>query len=195
MRIVRPPEEYWAIWVDDEAAASVGQPDIAGTFSKKYLQADAQHRVWPSDEAFEQLKAAGNKASWKGDMLVQVIPESGTLIGDETVYLLTLSTTSLIDFKGTSRTPSGGSVSTENFITKLSKFAQQQEGVTDPSVAVIDALTSLTLGGVAAEVRILRAENKELGRTWPVIVFDPIHVEKMEPGDLLTAGDDEGADS
>jgi hypothetical protein len=122
-------------------------------------------------------------------MLVQVIPESGTLVGDETVYLLTLSTTSLIDFKGTSKTPSAGSVSEDNFITKLSQFAMKQEGVTDMSKAVIDALTSLSMGGVAAEVRILRAENKAIGATWSVIVFDPVHIEPMSEGDaLLTDG-------
>lgn len=189
VRIVRPPEEYWAIWVDDEAARSIDAPDLAGTFSKKYLQPDPTRRIWPSDEAHDQLKAAGNKASWKADILLQVIPASGTLTGDEPVYTLTLATTSLIDFKGTSRTPSSGSVSTDNFITKLSKFAMTQDGVTDPSQAVLNALTSLTLGGVAAEVRILRAENKELGRTWPVVVFDPVHIEPMEQGDLLTSGE------
>jgi hypothetical protein len=199
VRIVRAPDEYWAYWIDGSVARAIGRPDLEGTFSKKWSNPDPTRRTWPSDEVYDVLKATdgviddrGNplKASWKGDMQVQVIPESGTLIGTETVYLLTLSTTSLIEFKGSFRAPSAGSLSDDNFITKLSKFAMQQEGVTDPSKAVIDALTSLTLGGVAAEVRILRAENKNVGTTWSVISFDPVHIEPMEQGDLLTAGDE-----
>jgi|WetSurMetagenome_2_1015567.scaffolds.fasta_scaffold159806_2 hypothetical protein len=189
VRIVRSPEEYWGIWVDEEAARLVGIPEIAGSFSKKYIHADANRRVWPSDEAFDRLKAAGLKASWKGDMQVQIIPEDGNLKGDEPVYILTLSTTSLIEFKGTSKNPSSGSVSEQNFITKLSLFAIDSIGDGDQTKAVIDALTSLTMGGVAAEVRILRAENKELGRTWSVISFEPVHVEPMQAGDLLVSGD------
>jgi hypothetical protein len=191
VRIVAPPEEYWGIWVDGQAARSVGIPEIENTFSKKYIVPNANRRLWPSDEAFDALKAAGNKASWKGDILVQVIPEDGALKGDEPIYTLTLSTTSLIEFKGTSKTPAAGSVSEYNFITKLSMLAQEEE-TTNPTAAVMNALTSLTLGGVAAEVRILRAENKELGRSWSVVSFDPIHIETMQEGDaLLAPGEDE----
>ncbi|HEX9016815.1 MAG TPA: hypothetical protein VF960_12560 [Chloroflexota bacterium] len=192
VRIVKPPEEYWAIWVDDAAAASIGTPEMSGTFSKKYIHPDPTRRVWDSDLAFDQLKAAGNKPSWKGDLLLQIIPDEGQLKGDEPVYTLTLNTTSLIEFKGTSRTPEAGVVSEKNFIRKLSEFAiAEMEPGTDPKKAVLDALTSLTLGGIAAEVRIVRAENKELGRTWPVIVFDPVLIQTMEPGDaLLGPGDD-----
>lgn len=180
VRIVRPPEEYYAIWIDSGVALSIGRTDLDGTFSKEYINPDPDRKVWPSDEVYPDLRRAGHKGAWKGDILVQIIPEDGQLKGDETVYVLTLSTTSLIEFKGSSRAPLEGSVSDENFITKLSNFAQSHapDG-TDPGQAVMDALESLTLGGVAAEVRILRAENKELGRTWPVIVFDPIHVEDM----------------
>ena len=201
VRIVRPPEEYWAIWIDGSVARGFNRPDLEGTFSKKYIHPDPDRKVWPSDEVYEELRAAdlvddrGNpvKSAWKGDILLQIIPDEGMLTGEETVYLLTLSTTSLIDFKGTSRAPSEGSVSEDNFITKLSNFAQSQEGVTDPARAVLDALTSLTLGGVAAEVRILRAENKERGQSWSVVVFDPIHVEPMDAPPALGDGEDHEA--
>jgi hypothetical protein len=201
VRIVRPPEEYWAIWIDGSVARGISRPDLEGTFSKSYIHPDPDRKVWPSDEVYQELRSTdgltddrGNpvKPSWKGDILLQIIPDEGMLTGDEPVYLLTLSTTSLIDFKGTSRAPSEGSVSEDNFITKLSNFAQSAEGVTDPAKAVLDALTSLSLGGVAAEVRILRAENKERGQTWSVVVFDPIHVEPMD--DVPAIGDGESDD-
>jgi hypothetical protein len=190
VRIVKPPEEYWAIWVDAAAAASIDRMDLKDTFSKKFVNPDPSRRVWDSDEAFESLRDAGNKASWKADILLQIVPDSGVLTGDEPIYTLTMSTTSLIEFKGASRSPLEGSVSDQNFITKLSNMAATAEGVTDPRKAVMDALTSLTLGGVVAEVRILRAENKELNRIWSVVSFDPIHIEPMTEADnLLKSGD------
>lgn len=184
VRIVRPPEEYWAIWIDAEAAAAIQQPSLKDTFSKNYVHPDPTRRTWPSDEVFNQLKEHGFKASWKADIFVQVVPDDGQMVGDEPVYILTLSTTSLIEFKGTSRAPSEGSVTDENFITKLSKFAMENNPGTGKT-AVLDALTSLTLGGVVAEVRILRAENKELNRVWSVVSFSPVHIEPMSAGDSL----------
>lgn len=190
IRIVRPPEEYFAIWIDSEASRAIGQPELENTFSKKFLDSDPTRRTWPSDEAFERLKDAGFKSSWKGDMLVQIVPDSGTLTGEEQTYILTLSTTSLIEFKGTSKSPEAGSVSDTNFVRRLSLFALE-EATDNPKKAVLDALTSLTLGGVVAEARLIRAENKDLGRTWTVIQFAPIHIEPMQQGDrVLSAGDD-----
>jgi hypothetical protein len=201
VRIVAPPEEYWSVFLSEENARLMGRSDIGGQFSKKYVTPDANRKVWPSDEAYNAILAADLfdqygkplKASWKADLQLQIIPDDGQLKGDEPIYTLTLSTTSLIEFKGTSKSPEAGSVSPKNFIRKLSEFAMENapEG-TDPGKAVIDALTSLSMGGVAAEVRILRAENKEKGMTWSVVSFDPIHIEPMVEGDrLLGAGDED----
>lgn len=194
VRIVKPPEEYFAMYVTEQNARDLGRPELGNTFSKRYLQPDAARRVWPSDEAFDDIKAAGLlddygkplKPAWKADVLVQIMPEDGALKGDEAVHALTLSTTSVIEFKGTSKEPSKGAVSDKNFITKLSEFAQQNRADdVSPSKAVIDALTSLQGGGVVAELRIERAENKDAGRSWSVIVWDPIHIEPLGPGDAL----------
>lgn len=205
VRIVQPPEEYWAVWIDDSVAAGIGMPELAGSFSKKFIKPDPSRKVWPSDEAFDTIRNTPNlfnkegkqvKPSWKADMLVQIIPESGSLKGDEPIYVLTLSTTSVIEFKGTSKGPDTGSVSDTNFIQKLCNMAMEQalKANSDPKKAVIDALTSLTLGGVAAEVRMLRAENKDLGRSWTVVSFDPVHIEPMQEGDfLLDAGDEDAS--
>lgn len=193
VRIVKPPEEYWGMYISEANAAAFGDPSLGNTFSKSYVVADAGRRIWPSDQAFDALKAANLfdeygkpvKPSWKADMELQIIPDDGQLKGDEIIYTLTLSTTSLIEFKGTSRAPEAGSVSDMNFIRKLSLFAIENDESGNPTTAVLNALTSLTLGGVAAEVRIARAENKEKGMSWSVIVFSPIHIEPMQQGDRL----------
>lgn len=199
VRIVKPLEEYNAFWISDDNAKALGRMDIASTFSKKFYNPDPDRRVWDSDLAYDDIKARNDlvddyghplKASWKGDVLVQIIPASGSLTGEETVYTITLSTTSVIEFKGASKTPDGGVVSDKNFIRKLCEYAQENaaEGVT-PTKAVVDALTAYTLGGVVAEIRLPLAEDKVHNRRWTVIVFDPIHIEPVTAGPALEAGD------
>lgn len=192
-RIVKPLEEYWAIWISESNARQFGDPSLANTFAKRFVVADGDRKVWPSDLVYHELEKAGLyddygkplKGSWKADILLQIVPESGQLTGQEPIFTLTLPTTSVIEFKGTSKAPDAGSVSEKHFIRKLCEFAIDSAGEGDPTQAVLDALTSLTLGGVVAEARILRAENKELNRTWSVVSFDPIHIEPMQDGDLL----------
>lgn len=198
VRILRPVEEYNAIWIDNVVASSFGRPDLANTFSKNFFEPREDRRIWPSDEVYDELARANLfdskgkevKGSWKGDLYVQILPESGTLQGDETAYVITLPTTSLIEFRGSSKAPDEGAISDVNFIHKLMDFAQ--EGAEDPRKAVLDALTSYQLGGVVAEIRIGEGENKERGQRWPVLVFDPVHIEPMVEGDnLLASGDEE----
>lgn len=201
VRIVKPVEEYNAIYIDDAIARQFDRPDLANTFSKKYYQPNPDRRVWPSDEAYDELsRHVGEytdkdgkpmKHSWKGDLLVQILPEDGVLTGEETQYIMTLPTTALIEYKGASKSPEAGVASEYNFMQKLVRFAQAQEGVTDPSKAVIDALTSYAMGGVVAEVRVGNVENKTLNQSWTVPVFDPIHIEPMVEGDALLANPDE----
>jgi len=197
VRIVKPPEEYHAMYVSDANATLMHRPELSNTFSKRYIHPNPDHRVWESDLAFDDIKNAGLfddngkqiKPQWKADILLQIMPDSGTLTGDEPIYILSLSTTSVIEFKGAALNPDGGAISELNFIRKLCKFAMEADPE-HPQQAVTAALTSLTLGGVVAEVRLLPAENKELARNWTIISFDPIHIEPMFEGDLLLSGSD-----
>lgn len=196
VRIVKPLEEYWAIWIDDNIARQFGRADLANTFSKNYITPNPDRRLWPSDEAYDELKTHigeyndqyGNpmKAAWKADLLVQIVPEDGNLVGDETQYALTLSTTGVIEFRGTSKEVEKGAVSDLNFMQKLLRFGMEKapEG-TEKNRAVLDALSSYAMGGVVAEVRVAQMSNKEKNQTWTVPVFDPIHIEPMQQGDLL----------
>lgn len=198
-RIVKPVEDYMAIFIDDSIARGFEREDLAGTFSKSYFQANPDRRTWPSDDVYDELARRTDlldkdgkplKPSWKGDLLLQILPEDGTLTGEETQYILTLPTTSLIEFRGSSRDPEAGAISEFNFMQKLVRFAIAGADGIDPSKAVLDALTSYAMGGVVAEARVGRAESKERNQSWPVIIFDPIHIEPMVQGDnLIGSGD------
>lgn len=194
-RIVQPLEDYMAIWISDKVASQFGRPDLAGTFSKRYSQENPERRVWPSDEVYDELVRRTDimddydkplKPSWKGDLYLQILGDEGVLNGDETVYILTLPTTSVIEFRGASSSPEEGAISELNFMQKLMRFAVENaaDGV-EPRKAALDALTSYSMGGVVAEFRIGRAENKERGQNWPVIIADPVHIEPMVEGDAL----------
>lgn len=203
VRIVKPLEEYYAIYISEENARIMGRTELANTFSKKFMVHDDSRRVWDSDLAFEDIKnypglvdnfGKALKPAWKGDVLVQIVPEDGKLTGSEPVYILTLSATSVVEFKGSYSAPEKGYVSDHNFMQKLSLYAM--DASTDRSKealmrAITSALTSYTMGGVVAEVRILPAENKDMGTTWSVVSFDPIHVEPFFENDMLTDGSDE----
>jgi len=205
VRIVKPPESYKGYFITDKVAALIGQPELAGNFSKKYDVPDANRQVWDSDLAYDDIDRLAKtgtvfddvtgrplKSQWKGDMLVQIFPDSGSLTGEEPIYTLSLPATSLVEFRGSYRDPSAGSVSEFNFIHKLAQFAAGGvEGEVEQNKAIIAAMTSLTLGGVAADVRILPAENKETKTSWSVLSFDPIHVEPMTGDDQILIGDGE----
>jgi hypothetical protein len=199
VRIMGLPDEYFVYWIDDEIATAIDCPaSFIGKPSKKYLKPDPTRQVWESDELYDAIRAAGFKSKWAADALIQFMPPDGTLKGDEPIYSLTLATTSVIEFKGTSKNPEAGSIpGNENFVRKVAKFAAAQylETTTEKPTkfgvesAVKDAMTSLKNGGVVAELRTARAENKELKQSWMVLVWDPIHIEPVDSPSLeLTDG-------
>jgi hypothetical protein len=200
VRIVKPPEEYYGIFINERIASAFGRPDLANTFSKKWVRNDPDRQVWDSDKAYDALLEAnlyddyGNplKGKWTADMYVQIVPENGEMTGNETPYVLTLSSTSVVEFKGSFTEKTKGYVSELNFIRKLAAFAvaKAKETKANPAATVSAALESLGAGGVIAEVRILKAENKSAGQTWSLLSFDPIHVEPVATaGPALEAGE------
>jgi len=101
------------------------------------------------------------------------------LTGEETSWTLTLPMTSMIEWKGVKAKPSEGSATPENFIYKLSRYAEQHaaEWNLEPIEAIRAALTSLASGGVVAEIRIPRVTHPTNNNSWSVLSFTPIYVE------------------
>ncbi len=205
VRILKPLEEYYAIWIGDDpskdvnengqtAAQFLGRPDLKETFSKKFMKNDPERQTWPSDAEFDRLKAGGFKAQWKGDLLVAIAPDSGEFTGNEVPHMLTLSGTSVSEFKGSWKSPEAGYLSEKNFIQKLVAFAIEESGAESKeaaATAVTDALTSYALGGVVAEIRPQIAEDTKKGQSWTVLVFDPIFIQPLDKAPALTEGTDD----
>lgn len=186
-RIVKPPVYYNSHFLSDKEengafdARKIGREDLNGRFVKKYDDPNEQAAdQYANLEAYEAVSQyLGSRGSFRADIQLQIVPESGQLTGEEPVYTLSLGTTSALDFRGTSTNPQGGIVQEKNFIVQLGEFAMKKaiEEGTDPSKAVLDAMTALRLGGVVAAVYLRTASNKERGNSWTVVSFEPYHVE------------------
>jgi len=204
VRIVKPPVYYNAFYLDKGGQNGaidprrIGREDLDKRFVRKYDDpAEQAADTNPANAVYDLIAdETGQRGSFKGDLLVQIVPESGDMTGDETVYTLTLSTTSVFEWRGSSRDPGAGSVSDENFIVKLAKFAVAQavENGADENAqktTVLNAMTSLRLSGVIADVYLHRAENDDRTRTWWVISFTPVHIEPVTEQAALAPGEPE----
>lgn len=205
-RIMEPPLQYQAFWFNQAAAEFANRPNITDKMCKSYYDEPTQARKFSVDGAscdacpfnpFKDAPLAGmGKCGWKGDLQIQVIPDDGQLKGDEPTYTLTLSTTGMIEFRGTRKEPEKGSVTDANFLHRLAIFAIEHaaEWKLEPEAAIRLALTSLGLGGVAAEFRIHRANNPDKGNTWSVVSLTPVYVETdltaAEGTPQIAAGED-----
>lgn len=198
VRIVKPPFYYNALWVDDAMAHEVNRPDLSSRFVKKFDNPNDDSFNSHDPETYDVLtKTLGVRGAFKGDILLQIVPPSGEMTGEEPIYTLTLPTTSVFEWRGSTRNPNGGSVSEFNFIYKLADFAMKQaadtgEDETGQRSAVSAALTALRLGGVVADIRLWTMKNDDGSRSWTVISFDPVHVEPADDSTpALTDGTDE----
>ncbi len=188
-RLIGPPEQYQGFWFGEKAAIFANRAEDANSMCKSYYDEPSQARKFSehgnSCEAcpFQPFHTPppdmGGKCSWKGDIGLNIVPADGVLTGTEEEWTLTLPTTSMIEFRGTRKAPTAGSVSELNFMHKLALFAQdhaQEWGFNTVEEAVGAALTSFQLGGVAAEFRLLRAQNEDRSRSWNVISLTPVWV-------------------
>lgn len=204
VRIVKPPIYYSSFYLHESEengaidARKIGRPDLNGKFVKKYDDpAEQEADEWSNVEVYDDLsRITGRRGSFKGDIQLQIMPESGKFTGDEPIYTLSLSTTSALDFRGTTKNPEGGVAQEKNFIIQLAELAASQAAETGAdragvAQAVLQAMTSLKLGGVVAEVYLTLQSNEDKSRTWTVVSFRPIHIEQItgEDAPALPEGD------
>lgn len=191
-RIVGAPTQYQAKWFTAAEAERVDRPSIAESFCKSHIEIPTQARETAEDgtscrscpfNPFE--RGVQNKCAWKGDLRLQPFPEGDDpeLTGDEPIYLLTLSTSAMFQWKGPSREGE------TNFITELGRYAvTNAQRLYDIEVTTKEqaemvvgrALGALNAGLVAAEVRSVKKANEALGREWYVPVLTPIHIDTDE---------------
>ena len=197
-RLLAPPVQYQSKWFDAESAAYADRPDMAkGGFCKSHYDNPQENREFGTNGAscracvFNPFGDGSDKCSWKGDVQFQIIPDDGVMQGDETVWTITLSTTGMIEWRGTRKNQTGGTATDKNFMHRLAELSLQMspEWGLEPNAAIMQGLTSLNGGGVAAEFRAIRVTNEKSGRTWSVPSLNPVHIE------LLTADETEQIES
>lgn len=196
-RLLAPPVQYQSFWFDAEAAAEADRPDMVNKFCKSHYDNPQENREFGTNGAscracpFNPFGSNYPKCSWKGDIQFQIIPDDGVMKGDETVWTMTLSTTGMIEWRGTRKNPTGGSATDENFMHKLAKLALEKraEWGLEPDAAIMQGLTSLNGGGVAVEFRAVRMTNETSGNTWSVPSLTPVHIELLGSDPQIEGGE------
>lgn len=214
VRIAGQPTEYQKAWFDKdgELARAVGRPQAAGKMCKSHFDDPNEARKFgatsvdrascdecpihpfvPKDQLPEEAK--GKKCAWNADIEFYILDkqEDGTLAAiDETLYTLSLSTTGVIEFKGSNSKKTSalaGSVSDQNFMVKLAKLGMEKWG----APGILKAMSYFNLGGVVAEVRSLPASSGDGAFRYSVTSFTPIDIlEVEEPAALPGSADDSG---
>lgn len=213
VRIAGPIQEYQANWFDKdgELARAIGRPEIAGKMCKSHFDDPNEARKFSNTGAScdecpihpfvpkDQLpdEANGKKCSWKADIDLYLLDkqDDGTLKQtDETLYTMTLPTTAVIEFKGSSSkkaAPLAGSVSDENFMVRLAKLGVSKWG----EKGILKAMSFYNLGGVIAELRPLPASSNDGAFNYNVLSFNPIEILEIEEQPALPGSSSDEEDS
>jgi hypothetical protein len=209
-RIMELPIEYQAYWFTAEDAAIVGRdgsvpdvPSIADRFCKSYFEDPQQAREYAEDgtacrqcpvNPFTKNSPTGKKCSWKGDISFQVLDKDGMLPEDAPIWTVTLPTTAMMEFKGTSRAPLAGHVGELNFMQLLARLAL--ENAPDGNAALYRAWTAARNGGVIADFRAVPTQSQDGARRYNVIQLTPVAILDVEEpaavGDGNGGGDASG---
>ena len=203
VRIVKPPVYYSAFFCSEDEknksvdARRIGRADLNGKFIKKYDDPEEQAAdEFSNVDAYEALRELTNsRGQFKADIQLQIVPDDGVMTGEEPVYTLSMSTTSALDFRGSSKNPAGGVVQEKNFIVQLAELAQEQAveaggDETAQAQAVLNAMTALRLGLVVAEIYLIVAKSdSDESIKWTVVAFKPIHIDPLETTPALTDGE------
>lgn len=199
LRIVEPPQYYNAFWCDTDTsrggfdASAIGHPEINKSFVRKWDDEANQTKDNNPNNAYyaEIAQYTGKRGDFRGDLKVQIVPETGEMTGEETVYSLSLSASACLDWRGTSKNPRAGVVQDTCFIVQLAEKAvlDAMEAGTDPNQRVLDAMTALRLGSVVADVYLLRASNTDGSVTWTIPAFKPVHIDYGDETPALSSGE------
>lgn len=202
VRLIGVPEEYQGVYLNDALASAINRPQHANKYCKSRFAIETEARKFSDlhtscDECpISPFTKRDNlpilpdgqtrKCAWRAEVAFQVLDAEGTLT-DPTIWILDLSTTGVIEFKGTSREPVMGSVSDFNFMQKLAKLGAQSTPE-NPADGLRKALLGLRLGAVVADVRQMPAQNEDKSRSWYVTSFEPVLILDLDEPAELTAG-------
>lgn len=219
IQLTKRPEELQSFFFPKpgeeggELAQAVGRPEIAGHFCRSYFDNPDQARHHAEDGTacdscpvhpfmpYDKLPKEANhkRCSWRGEIEFRIVDknEDGSFaVNDDTIYSMSLPTTAMIEFKGSSSRKSdgmAGSVSAENTMVKLAKLGIAKWG----KAGILKAGTMLDLGGCIFGLHIRPAKSNDGARSYNVVSLDPIAIlEVEEQGALATSeASDAGEDN
>ncbi|MGA7270465.1 MAG: hypothetical protein WB239_05270 [Acidimicrobiia bacterium] len=199
VQLLRKPREYQSAWIDKDGvlAQFLGRPHMAGKFCKSHFDDPKEARKYAEDgTSCDECpihpfvprndlpeEANGRKCAWKADVEFVILEKNDKdelQVVDPTVWTMSLATTAVIEFVGSSSKKKGdnlaGSVSQFNTMVRIAKLGVQKWG----PAGIMKAMTYLELGGVICALRLLPMENKEMGRSWTVPSFEPIEILEVD---------------
>lgn len=205
------PTQYQALWFDKQGqlAAVADRPDMnGGGFCKSHFEVPSEARRYSDkgtscDECllhpFIPAKdlpilpdgTRAKKCSWKADVEFRILEkqDDGSLVVvDPTVFTMSLSTTSIMEFVGSSSKKNNGmagTVSPENTMVRIAKLGLQKWG----KEGIQKAKSYLALGGVIAELHILPAKSEDGSKNWNVTSFNPIEILEVDEQPALTTAE------
>lgn len=212
VRIVKPPVYYNAFWLGPEFdergkptngidPGRIGRADLNKLFAKRYDDESEQAKDKnPANEVYDQIAALTNRrGDFKADIQLQIMPKDGVFKGDEPVYTLSLPASAALDFRGSRKNPEGGVAQEQNFMYQLGALAVKiglENGATrdDLEQWVLNAHEAFRIGGVVADIYLLRASNSDGSQKWTIPAFKPVHIEFAEHVETLPATTDTASD-
>jgi hypothetical protein len=190
VRLLGVPEEYQGAYLDPELSALIGRPGDANKYCKSRFEVEGEARKFSDLHADcnkcpispftkrDNLPVLANgqtrKCAWRAEVSFQVLDADG-LLSDDTIWVIDLSTTGVIEFKGTGREPVLGSASPFNFMQQLARFGAQSNPE-NPADGLRKALLGLRLGAIVADVRQLPMSSDDKSRSWYVTSFEPVQI-------------------
>ena len=213
IQLTKRPEELQSFFFakpgeeGGELAQAVGRPEIAGHFCRSYFDNPDQARHHAEDGTpcdscpvhpfmpYEKLppEAKGKRCSWRGEIEFRIVDrnEDGTFaVNDDTIYTMSLPTTAMIEFKGSSSKKSNGlagSVSAENTMVKLAKLGIEKWG----KAGILKAGTMLDLGGCIFGLHIRPAKSNDGARSYNVVSLDPVAIRDVSENAALATSEGE----
>lgn len=185
-RLIDVPLEYQGLWIEAGDATILQRPDAAESYCKSYYDIETQggkHAedgtacgscpVNPYTKRESSPLANGKKCSWRADVLFKWTDKLGQE-QDSRDWTLSLATTSVIELKGTSREPTKGFISDENFMNRLARFGMSVFKDDEPKLAIAKIGAMLKSGRLICSFGVVQKTGGP--RNFPVIVMEPVNV-------------------
>lgn len=187
-RLLDVPRQHHGMWITPDDANRLGRPEAADQFCKSYYDDPDQGGkvaqdgtkcescpVYPFVKRESSPLEGFKKCSWRADLEFHHVDKTGARL-DDTLWTLSLPTTSVIELMGTSKEKTKGTVSDLNFYQKLGRFAITAFPDLEASAAIARIGVALKTGGLIVGISIVMGKSQDGSRSFPIAVLDPVNI-------------------